>query len=376
MRGVGLGKRRLLRIAAGTGGFALAGGAAAAAVRSRERAAYGMAAEATWQPVVPTTERAAVLRALVRCATMAANSHNTQPWRFRASDDWIEVTPDFERRCPAVDPDDHHLFVSLGCATENIVQAAAAFRLRARPTFAANSGVLRIDLEPAPTSEGDLFGAISKRQCTRTEYDGRPVPPDDLRLLEAAGRGPGIELLMFTDRHWMESFLPLLLAANAAQMGDPAFIAELKAWIRFGYADALATRDGLFAGASGSPVVPAMLGRRLFDLAFTVGGESRKYERQLRSSAGIAVFVAGQSDVAHWMQAGRCYQRFALQATALGLRHAFLNQPVEVPSVRGDFASLAGVAGRRPDLVVRFGYGPELPRSLRRPVDQVLAYKP
>jgi len=173
----------------------------------------------------------------------------------------------------------------------------------------------------------------------------------------------------------MESFLPLLLTANAAQMGDPAFIAELKAWIRFGYADALATRDGLFAGGSGSPVVPSMLGRRLFNLAFTLQGESRKYERQLRGSAGIAVFVAGQSDFAHWMEAGRCYQRFALQATALGLRHAFLNQPVEVPSVRGDFASLAGVAGSRPDLVVRFGYGPELPRSLRRSVDQVLAYK-
>ena len=27
----------------------------------------------------------------------------------------------------------------------------------------------------------------------------------------------------------------------------------------------------------------------------------------------------------------------------------------------------------RPDLVVRFGYGPSLPRSLRRPVDSVIA---
>jgi len=137
MRGVDSGKRRLLRIAAGIGGLAFAGGAAVAVVRSRERAAYDMAAGATWQPVVLTTERAAILRELMRCATMAANSHDTQLWRFRASDDWIEVAPDFERRCPAVDPDDHHLFVSLGCATENIVQASAAFGLRARPTFAA-----------------------------------------------------------------------------------------------------------------------------------------------------------------------------------------------------------------------------------------------
>ncbi len=372
MRDAGLGKRRLLRVAAGAGGLALAGGAVAVA-RSRGQAAYDVAAEATWQPVTPMSERGPALRELVRCATLAANSHNTQPWRFRASDGWIEIAPDLGRRCPAVDPDEHHLFVSLGCATENIVQAAPAFGLSARPVFDPNTGAVRIDLEPASASPGALLGAIAERQCTRADYDGRQVASSDLALLELAGRGPGVDVLVFTDRRWMDRFLPLLLTANAAQMGDPAFIAELKAWIRFGYADAVATRDGLFTGASGNPVVPAILGRRLFDLAFTVEGESRTYQRQLRSSSGVAVFVAGKSDFAHWVEVGRCYQRFALQATVLGLRHAFLNQPVEVPSVRSDFAALVGVAGSRPDLIVRFGYGPALPRSLRRPVDQVLA---
>jgi len=31
-----------------------------------------------------------------------------------------------------------------------------------------------------------------------------------------------------------------------------------------------------------------------------------------------------------------------------------------------------GIAGQRPDLVVRFGRGPTLPRSLRRPVEPVV----
>ena len=34
--------------------------------------------------------------------------------------------------------------------------------------------------------------------------------------------------------------------------------------------------------------------------------------------------------------------------------------------------SAMGLAGQRPDLVVRFGRGPALPRSLRRPVEAVL----
>jgi hypothetical protein len=73
------------------------------------------------------------------------------------------------------------------------------------------------------------------------------------------------------------------------------------------------------------------------------------------------------------VQVGRACQRFALQATALGLKHAFVNQPVEVPALRPELAALAGAGDKRPDIVMRFGYGPELPKSPRRPVEAVLA---
>jgi hypothetical protein len=84
------------------------------------------------------------------------------------------------------------------------------------------------------------------------------------------------------------------------------------------------------------------------------------------------VFVCREADRAHWVDVGRCYERFALQATALGIRNAMVNQPVEVQSVRPQFAAAIGLTGQRPDLVVRFGRGPTLPPSLRRPVQAVL----
>ncbi len=63
------------------------------------------------------------VREMVRAATLAANSHNTQPWHFRVGTDRIDIVPDLSRRTPVVDPDDHHLFASLGCATENLFPA-------------------------------------------------------------------------------------------------------------------------------------------------------------------------------------------------------------------------------------------------------------
>ena len=159
-------------------------------------------------------------------------------------------------------------------------------------------------------------------------------------------------------------------------MNDPAFVAELKQWIRFGGAEAVRTGDGLYSASSGNPSLPRWLGSMLFGMFFTEDGENEKYARHARSSAGIAVFVS-QADEraaqpANWIEVGRAYERFALQATVLGIRNAFLNQPVEVKALRPQFASYLGVGGRRPDLVVRFGRGPELPKSLRRPLAAVL----
>jgi hypothetical protein len=84
------------------------------------------------------------------------------------------------------------------------------------------------------------------------------------------------------------------------------------------------------------------------------------------------VFAAATNDTSGWFAAGRAYQRFALQATALGIRNAFINQPVEVSSLRPQIASFLGLGNRRPDLVVRFGRGPALPPSLRRPLEAVV----
>jgi hypothetical protein len=52
---------------------------------------------------------------------------------------------------------------------------------------------------------------------------------------------------------------------------------------------------------------------------------------------------------------------------------AFVNQPVEIPALRLQFASFLSLNERRPDFIMRFGVGPDLPRSLRRPIEQDLA---
>lgn len=144
---------------------------------------------------------------LVRQATLAASSHNTQCWKFAIGDSQITIVPDFARRSP-------------------------------------------------------LFAAIPARQCTRADYDGRPLAGDELRQLEqAAMAGDGVQLLLLTDKAAMEAVLELVVEGNRAQLNDPAFMRELRSWIRFNLGDAMRHGDGLSAACSGNPSLPAWLGR-------------------------------------------------------------------------------------------------------------------
>ncbi len=313
------------------------------------------------------------IRDLVRYATLAPNGHNTQPWQFRLAAGRIEVLPDFSRRTPAVDPDDHHLFVSLGCAAETLALAARARGKAGELSFdPAGDGSVAFTFKDGSAVESALFDAITKRQSTRAEYDGRQVSPDDLRMLTEAAAVPGIDLHLLTDKPQLDRMRDLVVAGNSAQMADADFMRELLTWLRFSPRQAAAMGDGLFSATSGSPPLPDWLGPRAFQTLFTTAAENDKYARQIRSSAGMAVFVAEQADADHWVRAGRACQRFALQATALGLKHAFINQPVEVASLRPELATLVGQPERRPDIVMRFGYGGLMPFSARRQPEQVM----
>jgi len=362
-------RRNNIMIGGGVAALAALGAGYAAYRQMGSMAAYdAKVAAARAEPSAP-----AGLRGLVQLASLAPSGHNTQPWRFITSESRLDIRPDFTRRTPIVDPDDHHLFVSLGCAGENLAIAAAEHGrpgvLRFDP---AGEGGIAFEFERGSSARSELYPAIARRQSTRAEYDGTLVPAADLRQLVAVAAIPGVDLVLVTDRSRINQLRDLVRVGNDMQMADPAFLRELKSWLRFNPREASLRGDGLFSAASGNPSLPNWLGPVFFDLAFNAAAENKRYARHIDSSAGLAIFSAHEAGPEGWVQVGRSCQRFALKATALGLKTAFANQPVEVAALRPELASMIGLPGRRPDLVMRFGRGPELPFSPRRSLEEIL----
>jgi nitroreductase len=309
---------------------------------------------------------------LVQYAVLAASSHNTQPWKFQLERGRISILPDLSRCCPAVDPDDHHLYASMGCAAENLLLSAQAAGLRGHSSYDAARSSVQVDFERTTPVRSSLFEAIPKRQCSRAEYDGTEIPGGQLRLLEEVGRGQGVSVMLLTAKEQKEQVAEFVAEGNRTQFADSEWAAELKSWVRFNAQDAMRSGDGLYGPAMGNPDVPAWLGRLFMRFAFSAKRQNRKDIGHIRCSSAIAVFFSEADDKPHWIESGRSYERLALQAAALDLRTAFINQPVEVPALRSQFADFLGIGNRRPDLIVRIGRGPEMPRSWRRPVEQVL----
>ena len=312
-------------------------------------------------------------REFVRYATLAANGHNTQAWQFEVSRREIAILPDFSRRTPVVDPDDHHLYASLGCAAENLAIAVRAHGRSGEVHFeSSHHGRIVVDLASADADQSPLFDAITRRQVSRVSYEGKTAPVDVLERLQSAASRDNVDTLFVTEPKRMEQILELVVDGNSAQMDDPSFVKELKDWLRFNAASAASTRDGLYIACSGNLEMPSWIAPTMFDFFFSKETENDKYAEQIRTSAGIVVFVADSDDPRGWVDAGRAYERFALQATLDGLQHSFVNQTVEVPPMRERLMAQLKLGNRRPNLVVRFGYGPSMPMSLRRPVEDVI----
>lgn len=328
----------------------------------------------------PESLRTGTVVELVRAATQAPSSHNAQPWRFHFAGDEIELRADLSRRLPAIDPDDHELFIGLGCALENLVLAAASLGLAADVRYLDEASVerdgtlpaARVTLTPAPVRMSHaLVGAIPWRQTTRSAYQRRAIPAASLQRLEAAAQGDSLVRLI-TDAYAFESVIELVEDATRRQYRDPAAYRELVRWMRFSRRDALSTRDGLSADALGLPYLPRPVGELAMRLFASPEREASRVARRVRTASALAVFATERGGPSGWMMLGRDFQRFALQATASGIRYAHVSAPCEVPSDRRDLESFLQLGGAQPLLMLRLGYAPLMPRSLRRPVEDVI----
>ena len=315
------------------------------------------------------------LRFLLQYAVLAPSGHNTQPWLFKIDGDAVELYADRTRALPVVDPDDRELTISCG---------AALFQLRIALRHFGYAGVVatlpdaddpdllaRIRLgnkRDATTEENALFDAICKRRTNRQAFEQREVPAEMLIALQQEAHAEGAWLSIMQTMDDRNAIADLIALGDRMQWADKHFRRELAAW----------TRPHRGRRSDGTPTYALSFGNlisyaslragRTFDL----GDGQAASDRQIATGSPVQAVLGTDVDTAYdWLLAGQALGRILLYARSQGVWASFLNQPIEVPEVQLMLRKVIERAGF-PQLLLRLGYGPEVPATPRRNVSEVL----
>lgn len=314
----------------------------------------------------PLAERA---RFLLGYAVLAPSSHNSQPWAFAVDGDRIRVYADESRALPVADHDGRELDLSVGCAVETLLVAAARFGLGTRLAYVEREDaaddpyrhVATVTLDPdGDPSEDDaaLFDGVATRRTNHRPFDDRPVPKRVRERLAACARGPEVTLALVTDADRRAAVAALQARADERQFANPDYRAELAEWVG--------------RGALGANWLAARIGEaavRHLDL----GGRTGRKDSRLVESAPLLGVVTGRTDDRRTrLDAGRTFQRAALVAEEAGLAVHPMSQILELPDLAAELATALDLDDR-PLHLFRVGYADaDEPMTPRRPVAAVL----
>ena len=313
---------------------------------------------------------------IIKDAGKAPSGHNTQPWKFRTKENQIIITPDFTRRLKEVDADDHALFISLGCALENLILSVKAHRFSPKITtnFSDSKNEIIVELNKSEDVQKDvLYDFIQLRQSTRTEYQVKPIEQSILNQLKEQTENECVDILYITDKNKIEALEPFIIEGSNLQFNNKPFVNELVSWFRFSKNAAQEKGDGLWTSSMGVPKMPKLVGNIIMKNFVSAKSEAKRWKNLIDKSAGFALFFVKENSKENWVRLGQSFERFGLKATQLNIKHAHVNMPCEEISVRQKLIQHFKIDnGKQPLLLVRFGYAETMPYSFRLPLQEVL----
>jgi len=293
--------------------------------------------------------------ALLEYGILAPSTHNTQPWRFESDEKSLFLYPDRNYELSYGDSENRGLFISLGCCLINIMVAAEHFGMPLQATIRGSGNNIFLQLVQSKTKSENsslrsLFPGIKSRTSNKLPYSPKVVAPNILKKLTLI---PSIHLEI--NKRKIEEIANLHSQTAAEYAMNKAFARELSNWLRYNKTE---QGDGMPGFVSGIKTGPSLVGRYVIRFVPKVLKVLAKKDKGLiMSSATVGIITSAKNNAEAWIDVGKKYQQFALQATLLGLSSTPLAAMIEKELAATRLARLFEVsADERPQMFFRLGY--------------------
>ncbi|MCM3761572.1 hypothetical protein M3212_12325 [Alkalihalobacillus oceani] len=273
---------------------------------------------------------------LIQAAVLASNPHNTQPWLFKVTDDYIDIYADESRHLGAFDPFKREMFIGLGCAIENMMQAAAengfSARLQYTPLSMEPLCIARVHLEQAYVTPAPLFSYIFHRHTNRGVYDGdRPIPAQLYQEMEHLTlEEKNVDLRWFSSTEDKKKISDLIVQSTEAIIADEEMSIASNRWFKDSWQDVQQSRDGITLDAQGESFFIRAIGKMLPPLSRERNDQfwlNATRDRHTATAAAYGLLSVRNAAVPQQpVRAGRVWQRIHLFGTKEGLGMHPLNQ--------------------------------------------------
>lgn len=295
---------------------------------------------------------------LISFAILAPSGHNSQPWQFQVSNNEIIITPDYSKRLDVVDGNDRELFISLGCATENLMTAARHYGYDSKYDFSDGKIVVTFSKQNICNSD-TLFDAITKRHTHRGNFSGAKISDNILQNISAWILQDNASVKIYNSESREAEIIKQKIAeGNEIQMSDTAFKRELVSWMRFNKKHVNETHNGLCYNVLGFPATPKPIGKRIVGMFLNPKAQNKTDNAVNASASHFCVFCVKDDNAKNWVDLGVFLERFLLKITSEGISYSFSNQPCEIPSLKENLRQNLNLTAY-PSVIIRLGYGEE-----------------
>lgn len=265
------------------------------------------------------------LNFILRFAVLAPSGHNAQPWIFSIKEDSILLVPELKRSLAKSDPNNRQLFISLGCALENILIAADYYSFDTEVEYFPKdheNAVVKVSFckrASDDASDDHLIFAIPTRHTNRNKYESQMPDEHFMDWLKGLNR-ENIKIDIIQDNTKRNAVADMSVNALIEIMDGKNFREELSPYLKSNFTK---SKVGMTGHGHGMPDLVSLFASKIVRHVNTKRLERKKDENIFKNYTPVFCVLSSKGDDKRsCVRIGQLYERIILEAEKNNIKTA------------------------------------------------------